>query len=90
MFPTLCDFIDKTETHLSSEKVLISAHLKNLEEEFSIQFNNFPGEEFKWILNPFNQNLKFNNLPLSLQKQLIKIKEDINLQTSFYEKDLQL
>ncbi|KAG6925167.1 zinc finger BED-type containing 5 [Chelydra serpentina] len=88
MFPSLCDFVAENDISVSPIKTLISAHLKNLETEFSNLFKNLPNEEFQWVLNPFVKNINMQHLLISLQEQLIDIREDGNLLPEFQQKPL--
>uniref|UniRef100_K7F2Y8 DUF4371 domain-containing protein n=1 Tax=Pelodiscus sinensis TaxID=13735 RepID=K7F2Y8_PELSI len=78
-FPSLCDFVAENRVSVSPKKTLISAHLKNL-------FKNLPKEEFQWVMNPFVKNIKMQHL--SLQEQLIDMREDGNLLAEFQQKPL--
>ena len=43
---------------------------------------NLPNE-FEWVLNPFAESIKMHHIPISLQEQLIDMREDGNLKVNF-------
>jgi len=57
-----------------------------LEREFPKLFKNLPKEEFQGVLNAFVRNRRMQHLPVSLEEQLIDIREDGNLIDEFQEK----
>lgn len=73
---------------MSPIKTLVSVHFKNSEAEIPDLFKNLPNEAFQWVLNPCIKNIKMQHLPISLQEQLINIREGENLLAKFQGKPL--
>lgn len=67
---------------------LTSVHLKTMEIEFSNLLKKSSQQEFQWVLNPMVKYIKMQHHLISLQKQLIAIREDRNFLAKKKEKKL--
>ena len=49
-------------------------HIKNLQKDFKAQFKDFLNMEIpKWIISPFDVEVKIKNLNIFLEKTLLKL-----------------